>query len=262
MSTYYERILPTLPARNVRCLWGDTDSFFIAVDTVKTRDELIDSLGDLIDRSNYDVSSPRYSTEFKAQPGRYKDESKGQFDYTLSVSLAPKMYVLESSPIKLATGKIPPAPTTYRAKGVPRACLKSLKSDSYLRALQEQKDVYTSFKRIEQRNTQLSTQVVNKIGLSAIDNKRHFSCNIHSLPYNSIYISDECLFCKQEAEREKEKQLCKELYESLLAEGKSEEVASTKAYELAMDLAAKAKLDEMELDRDLIGRAAKRLKTN
>ena len=71
-----------------------------------------------MDTSNYrDEHHGLKSTAHATEPGYFKDESGGKFDFQKSISLAPKLYALSSEPIPIGNS-IPKAENIYRAKGV------------------------------------------------------------------------------------------------------------------------------------------------
>ena len=118
ISSYYEQIVPMLDARSIKTAWSDTDSVFLEIETTKSRDECILALKKIMDTSNYrDEHGDLKSMEHASEPGYFKDESGGKFDFDKSISLAPKLYALSSVPIPLGNS-VPKAENVFRAKGV------------------------------------------------------------------------------------------------------------------------------------------------
>ena len=147
---------------------------------------------------------------------------------------------------------------------VSRAYVKNnLTVQSYLDALEHEKEIVAHYQEIRQTNFRLSTKSKRKVALSSVCTKvrfwtylffclvpfpislfslqRWYSCAYHSVPFGSVYTKlSYCRFCLLQKQREEEKQKAREFYQQLLAEGRSTATeASKKAINYAYDLAAK-----------------------
>ena len=212
-------------ATNCHIAWGDTvrpynkhefaepasraplffqDSIFLQVDTPRTLEQTREDLLPILDTSNFASCHKLYSTKFKSIPGKYKDESEAKFKYVKSISLASKMYAVQSEPIVQADGSIPKAQTIYRCKGVSKAAVKkNFTIETYEKVLLESAQEEVSFRKIQMKDQRLFTQHQTKTALTSCDSKRWLSCPIHTESFHAYFIDQfkgQCRQCLEEAE--------------------------------------------------------------
>ena len=76
---------------NVQLIGGDTDSFFMEIESSYDRDTILKSMSHIFDSSNYPPSHPLYSEVNKARLGCFKDEAAGE-EIEEFICLSPKSY--------------------------------------------------------------------------------------------------------------------------------------------------------------------------
>jgi hypothetical protein len=135
---------------------------------------------DWFDTSNYpDDGRQLKSDRNKRVLGKMKDEMGGE-QVVSFVGLRPKMYSLRT-----VTDE-----TKLTAKGVPRFFAKKhLKHELYLHTLKNQTITRAICNQIRSKSHKLSTIELNKVALSAFDNKRFIlSDGISTVPYGHYKI--------------------------------------------------------------------------
>ena len=159
----------------INIVGGDTDSLFVELVNIDLDKLLRKMIGEkFLDTSNYEKSNPLYSDALKACLGCIKDESCGN-RYTEWVLLRPKCYSMQSH----THGN-----TAKRAKGVQRFVVKNhLTHDIYKQVWEQMVIKYVTNRRIGSNLHQLYTIAVEKLALSAFDDKRCWLDVNYSLPY-------------------------------------------------------------------------------
>ena len=163
-NSYYNVWLEHFPKTTL--LFTDTDSFCVAVEHPDVYPEMA-TFKDWFDFSEYPLDHPLYDETNRKVIGKFKDELHGAC-MTKFVGLRPKLYSFEyvddSGVIK----------SKNTAKGV-KKCVKDSKLHfgDYERCLREMCVEQVSMNCIRSDHHKMFTYNVNKIGLSAYDNKRY-----------------------------------------------------------------------------------------
>jgi len=180
----YEKITPWWPGR-VRCLYTDTDSLILEVQTENVYQDLQLHLADdppTLDTSNFPKSHVLFSNQHKKVPGPMKDECAG-LPLEEVVLLAPNVKALRYASHDDFTGK-----------GLKKHLLKKLTFQEYRDALQERMKEET-FDAIRSSGHHLYTISCTKRGFTAFDSKRWCEDGLHTLPFGHYAITD----CSTEA---------------------------------------------------------------
>jgi hypothetical protein len=157
-------------------LFTDTDSLAYEIRADDIFEDRLKS-PELFDMSDYDPSHKCFSINNKKVIGKFKDEAIGK-QITEFIGLRPKMYSM------LIDGK-----EKKRAKGVKRAVVaKIITHADYLKILETSDKNYCNQRIIRSKQHQLYTMDMNKVGLSAYDNKRYLVDKINSLAYGHYKI--------------------------------------------------------------------------
>ena len=161
---FYERWLLHFP--KTKLLFTDTDSFCVEVEHPDVYAEMA-TFKDWFDFSEYPIDHPLYDETNRKVIGKFKDELHGAC-MTQFVGLRPKLYSFEYVD---ASGQVKGKNT---AKGV-KECVKdsTLHFADYERCLREMCVTTVSMNTIRSDKHKLYTYNVNKIGLSAYDDKRY-----------------------------------------------------------------------------------------
>ena len=163
---YYNEWKPHFPKSDL--LFTDTDSFCVAVEHPDVYSEMA-KFKDWFDFSEYPKDHPLYDDTNCKVVGKFKDELHGAC-MTRFVGLRPKLYSFEY----LDENGAVQAKNT--AKGVQKVMKSRLKFDDYMECLQSMRSKTISMNAIRSDKHKLFTYNVNKIGLSAFDDKR-FICD-------------------------------------------------------------------------------------
>ena len=181
-DAYYNVLLEHFPRTEL--LFTDTDSFCVAIEHPDVYGEMA-RFADWFDFSEYPRNHPLYSNINQKVVGKFKDELHGAC-MTKFVGLRPKLYSFEFVDEQgQAHGK-------NTAKGVQK-CVKDnkLKFSDYERCLREMCVENVSVNSIRSDRHQLFTYNINKIGLSAYDDKRYIcEDGIHTLAHGHYQISN------------------------------------------------------------------------
>ena len=163
-ESFYDVWLKHFP--KTKLLFTDTDSFCVAVEHPDVYAEMA-TFKDWFDFSGYPLDHPLYDETNRKVIGKFKDELHGTC-MTKFVGLRPKLYSFEYID---ASGTIKGKNT---AKGV-KMCVKdsTLHFADYERCLREMCVKQVSMNTIRSDHHNLFTYNVNKIGLSAYDDKRY-----------------------------------------------------------------------------------------
>ena len=161
---------------SIKLLMTDTDSFILELPRKFDEDLKTDrSLRDMFDLSEFPQNSPYFETKNKKVVGKFKDEMAhgGSYDQMLKfVGLRAKMYCC-------LTDK----DSKFRAKGISKTACKQYNFEKYKNILMDGSKDMASFNIIRARGHNVYTAAINKVGLSAYDNKFYQINNIESVPY-------------------------------------------------------------------------------
>ena len=148
-----------------RLLFTDTDSLAYEIQTADFYKDIAPHVQEKFDTSNYPVVHPSGipTGVNKKIIGKFKDECGGK-TMTEFVGLRAKLYAF-----KMDDGK-----ATKKAKGVTKSVIKrSIAFEDYKRCLDTQQEIHRPMNIIRSHLHQIYTEQINKIALSAKDDKRH-----------------------------------------------------------------------------------------
>lgn len=167
---HYQVMKPVFEGRIEVCFM-DTDSFLYHIHANDVQEKLA-QLSMFFDFSNYPSNHPLYSIENKNKPGKFKDEMKG-VPIVQFCGLRSKCYSLvTSSDHKIA------------AAGVKKSKHSSLHHHIYVEVLSEFSKRMVTQKTITSKAHKIFTQEQTRVGLSALDIKRHiFPDGITTVPH-------------------------------------------------------------------------------
>jgi len=161
---YYRYIIPKYGS-NAKLMMTYTDSFLLHI---KTPDIYSDMQKDkhLFDFSNYDKDHFLFDQTNAKKPGLFKDETAG-VPIEQYAGLRAKMYSLVYGDIE-----------QKRAKGIVKSVVRGeLKHYNYVKCILDQKNVMCQQNLIRSRKHKLQMVSVNKVALSAFDDKRYVMNN-------------------------------------------------------------------------------------
>ena len=191
---YYNQIIPLLnldPVRgDIRVVMSDTDSFLLSIKTTLSLTSLFKRLDPVMDFSNYPSLHPLYNEKRKGKLGLLKDEMKGG-EIREACAIRSKCYSFSTS-----EGEQHP-----RCKGCPSLTTKSLPLQMYKDTVKDLREgVRVSYFKIKSKNHVITTNKEKKNIFSAFDDKRYYTCSIHSVPYGHyLYKGDNplrvCIMC-------------------------------------------------------------------
>ena len=143
--------------------------------------ELLRKLSPIMDFSNFSEDHELFSSERKAVPSFFKDESKDKVVFVEIVAPKPKLYrILSISKEEYETNGGDGYESIIRNKGVPKNVANLIEHAEYKKCVEEETKLYKEFKRIKMTNFTLTTEKVRKLCLSSGDTKRWWSCSQHS----------------------------------------------------------------------------------
>ena len=146
---------------NCRLLFTDTDSFCYSIQTDDLYDDMT-TFSDHLDTSSYPKEHPLYSSQNAKVLGKFKDECNGTAPLEF-VGLRSKMYSLLVSREQ----------TKMTAKGVKKSYIeKHVTHNMFLHTLQNKTCTIARYLNFRSRNHIIKTQEIDKICLSAYDDKR------------------------------------------------------------------------------------------
>ena len=188
-SLMYEVVKPRFNGE-ASVLMSDTDSWVLAI-PLKSPDEVVSRLSDVMDFSNYDPSHPLFSMRRKNLVGLLKNEVPRDTIIKF-VGLRSKTYAFKTEKDK----------TERKAKGVRRSFQKKIAFPDYEQCLRSVKEVRVKQMNIQSKNHQNMLMEANKVAFSSFDDKRYLLCPIHSVPYGSVIIAltkmkGACFFCQR-----------------------------------------------------------------
>ena len=177
-NLFYSTIHSCPLIRKIKLLGGDTDSFFLqlTVDHDKTASDVLNSLKDMVDFSNYPTTHPLYSNDNKARLGCFKDELAGR-EIEEMILLRPKMYSIK---VKDDADEI------KRAKGIGRSVVKNLRHFDYQQAYHQTRESTVQMTVLRSFSHTVHTHTFRKRGLSCWDDKRVWVGMNESLPHGHI----------------------------------------------------------------------------
>jgi hypothetical protein len=174
---HYRQIVKRYGADKARLLFTDTDSLCYLITTPNVYADMKEDQ-EMYDTSNFDKNHPSqiirelYSTKYAKALGKFKVEtgSKAPKEY---VGLRPKMYS-----ILLGEDEIPEDDEEderkLRAKGIKKSYTKKhLRHVDFVNTLNTRKSTTATFRTFASNNQQIQTLEINKVGLSAFDDKRY-----------------------------------------------------------------------------------------
>jgi len=154
-----------------RLLFTDTDSLCHHIKTADLYKDMEQDL-ELYDTSNFDKKHSLYSVKHEKALGKFKSEtgSKAPLEF---VGLRPKMYSL-----RVIGDKIPMDDENdkrkLRAKGIKKSYTKKhIQHSDFINTLTTRESTSAVFRTFASSNQQLQTLEINKVGLSAYDDKRY-----------------------------------------------------------------------------------------
>jgi hypothetical protein len=173
---HYEKMLPVY-GNAISLLYMDTDSFVYHIKGSDFYKDMSKHL-DYYDTSDYPTNHFCHSSSNKKVLGKFKDEANS-IPVKSFVGLRAKMYAMKYGDKVLK-----------RAKGVKRYALaKKISYNDYVRCLKENATQHTSFRMIRSVQHNIFTVEMNKISLSAHDDKRFIMPNnIDTLPHGHFQI--------------------------------------------------------------------------
>ncbi|VDI38859.1 Hypothetical predicted protein [Mytilus galloprovincialis] len=176
---HYHYVIPKY-GKDVKLMMTDTDSFLYHV---KTKDVYADMEKDkhLFDFSNYSRDHFLFDNTNAKKPGLFKDETGG-VPIEKFVGLRSKMYSLTYGDVE-----------QKRAKGIVKSVVRrELKHSNYVSCILDQKNVRRKQNLIQSRKHHLQMVTVNKVALSAFDDKRYVMANgVDTLAFGHYRISAE-----------------------------------------------------------------------
>src|SRR5271156_3898948 len=172
----YERLFDC----KLNIVGGDTDSIFFEAVGVDLQGVLYPKMFEdgLLDTSNYDITNPIFSNDFKAKLGCIKDEFAGK-PCKEFVLLRSKSYSMKTFDKDLDKKK---------SKGVPRRKIKAFQHDDFRRVLLEQTEISTNCRPMQSISHTVYNIEQHKIALSYADDKRAWFSNNFSLPYGHFEV--------------------------------------------------------------------------
>ncbi|XP_054276530.1 uncharacterized protein LOC128995537 [Macrosteles quadrilineatus] len=180
MYDFYYDVLKPFYGDRVKLCYQDTDSYFLEIETVDLYEDL-KLLQKHLDTSNYPKDHPLFSEENKKVLGKFKDELGGEVMKAF-VGLRSKVYAIDKrdSPIK-------------KVKGIKKSVVKNkIKFEDYVQCLYSSESTYTINNIISSKKHIVSTVFINKVTLSADDDKRYILPDkINTLPYGHYRLQEE-----------------------------------------------------------------------
>ena len=174
MYNFHYQFIKPLYMERARLLFTDTDSLCYQIFTANVYDDLAANMN-MFDTSDYPTTHRLFSVANKKVMGKMKDETAG-VPVEEFVGLKSKMYSLRYEGVEKKC-----------AKGISKAVVKkSIRHADYKRVLADSMEYWNhqtlhvdrhSMKRIQNIHHRLHTFNINKISLSAYDDKRYISSN-------------------------------------------------------------------------------------
>lgn len=179
---FYTKIYPSI-GQNAQVLFSDTDSLCIGFHS--NNKYPLSAIKEIMDFSNYPPNHPLYDNSNKNKLFYFKDECGGD-RLTEFVGLRAKCYGY-----KTHTGSF-----ISKLKGVTKSYRKTVNFDNYLECIKFVRSFRVTQFHLASVDHQISMTQVSRLAFSSYDNNRYiFECGIHSVPYGSVYIGGDCIFC-------------------------------------------------------------------
>lgn len=160
-------------------LFTDTDSLAYEVKIDNIKRDMYTKYDDLFDTSNYPANSKYHNEKNKAVLGKFKDEAGGRAIIKF-VGLRPKLYsYVMNSGVEKKT-----------CKGIKTNVIKNdITFNDYLTCLKTRKEKMVKVNNIRNHKHELYSERMNKIALSANDDKRHIcEDGVNTLAYGHYLI--------------------------------------------------------------------------
>ena len=159
---HYRYILPKF-GKKQKLLFTDTDSLCYEIETDDFFKDIADDVGGMFDTSNFDMNhSSGIQGKNKKVPGMMKDEAGGKIIEGF-VGLRAKLYCY-----KMFEGK-----EEKKCKGIKKGVIKKqISFDDYVECLFSKKTQMRKMNVIRSHQHEIFSETVNKIALSADDDKR------------------------------------------------------------------------------------------
>ena len=181
---HYEQIVPRYSAAKLKLAYKDTDSLLYCVETENLYQDMAD-FKHLLDLSDYPKDHFLYDPTNKKVPLTMTDELQGKVLREV-VCLRSKLYSID-----FVGGK------KQSAKGVAKSVKKTLHHDLFKKCLLSKEQVTKTMFQLKSFNHQIVVNSVEKIALSAFDDKRYIlNDGIASLAYGhyAIPVPDQSIF--------------------------------------------------------------------
>lgn len=183
-SLYYYGMKPNFPG-GLQLIMSDTDSWLLAVSS-PTGEAALRTLSPLMDFSNFPREHPLFSNRKKFQTGFLKSETPGD-DILEVVALRSKVYAYKLKREKEANRK---------CKGVKKSARDKIPFETFKRCIDTVTSEEASQYSIQSKNHVNRLIRIRKTAFSSFDDKRYYTCAIHSFPYGSKFI-DRSIAMKQ-----------------------------------------------------------------
>ena len=136
-----------------------------------------------MDFSNYKKTHSMFSNRNAGQLGYLKDEMRGECQIYNAIALKSKCYSLRTDS------------AINKCKGIPKVASSRLKFKDYKKALLQRKRIRTQFHKIASKDHCVTTTKFDRKSLSFYDDKRFYTCDVHSLPYGHFRLKTFKNFC-------------------------------------------------------------------
>jgi hypothetical protein len=178
MYNFHYNIIKKQYGPRAALLFTDTDSLCYEIETEDVYDDMSHHMEEY-DTSDYPSNHPLYSTNNKKKIGLFKDEMNSTLIKEF-VGLRAKMYSISSEQGEKKT-----------AKGVSRQVVaRKIRHEDYKSCLFKLAQTRETQVRIQSRNHLIHTVELNKVALSAFDDKRYLLDTVNSVPYGHYSIRD------------------------------------------------------------------------
>lgn len=180
MYDFHYNVMKHCFGGNVKLCYMDTDSFIYNVITQNLYEDM-KKYQKYLDTSCYPPDHPLYSLENKGVVGKFKDESSSKVIQEF-VGLRAKMYAIKFGD-----------ECSKKLKGIKKNVVKQeILFEDYLNCLKTGNYTYHQNKCIRSYKHEVYSICMNKLSLSAHDDKRVImSDGINTLPYGHYKLSDE-----------------------------------------------------------------------
>ncbi|XP_066902574.1 uncharacterized protein [Halyomorpha halys] len=158
---HYDTMMKKYSNNTLKMMYTDTDSFIYRVLTEDVYEDM-KKMNQYFDFSDYPKTHICYSEENKKKLGKFKDEVNSEIILKY-VGLRAKMYSFITENV-----------VKKRAKGVQKSSLeKCINFEDYEKVLLKNEVMHTPMRLIQSKQHNVYSSEINKISLSALDDKRH-----------------------------------------------------------------------------------------